>query len=247
MASKPAAFSRQLSIEGVYNVRDLGRYPTRDGKRTRSGRFLRSDNIGKLSETAQQQLVDWGLKTIVDLRFDAEVKSFTHCFASHNCVTYYNVSLINPVILTNTEEREHLYQFYTYLLEDGKEEFRQVMEILAETENQPALFHCHAGKDRTGLIAGLLLSLANVAPGIIADDYALTRQYIAPLIEMWREEAIGRGQDLKKFDRDNACDPRTMLETLKYLDEKYGGAENYLRVSGVSQAKLDSLKAALVE
>jgi protein-tyrosine phosphatase len=122
-----------------------------------------------------------------------------------------------------------------------------VLEILAEPENQPALFHCHAGKDRTGLIAGLLLSLANVAPGIIADDYALTRQYIAPLVEIWREEAIGRGQDMKKFDRDNAADPRTMLETLKHLDENYGGAENYLRASGVSQAKLDSLKAVLVE
>lgn len=247
MTSKPAAFSRHLPLEGVYNVRDLGNYPTRDGKRTRTGRFLRSDNIGKLSEAAQQQLVDWGLKTIVDLRFGWEVKLFTHCFSSHECVTYHNVSLINSVIESNTEEREHLYQYYTYLLEDGKEEFRQVIEILAVPENQPALFHCHAGKDRTGLIAGLLLSLANVAPGIIADDYALTKQYLAPLIEMWREEAIEKGLDLKKFDRDNACDPRTMLETLKYLDEKYGGAENYLRACGVSQAKLDSLKAALVE
>jgi protein-tyrosine phosphatase len=246
MASRPAAFSRQLPIEGVYNVRDLGNYPTRDGKRTRPGRFLRSDNIGKLSEAAQQQLVDWGLKTIVDLRFDSEVKLFTHCFASHDCVTYHNVSLINQVIF-NTEEREHVYQFYILLLEEAKDEFRQVLEILAEPENQPALFHCHAGKDRTGLIAGLLLSLANVAPGIIADDYALTRQYIAPLVEIWREEAIGRGQDMKKFDRDNAADPRTMLETLKHLDENYGGAENYLRASGVSQAKLDSLKAVLVE
>jgi protein-tyrosine phosphatase len=246
MASRPAAFSRQLPIEGVYNVRDLGNYPTRDGKRTRPGRFLRSDNIGKLSEAAQQQLVDWGLKTIVDLRFDSEVKLFTHCFASHDCVTYHNVSLINQVIF-NTEEREHVYQFYILLLEEAKDEFRQVLEILAEPENQPALFHCHAGKDRTGLIAGLLLSLANVAPGIIADDYALTRQYIAPLVEIWREEAIQKGWDMKRFDRDNAADPRTMLETLKHLDENYGGAENYLRACGVSQSKLDSLKAALVE
>lgn len=247
MATRPPAFSRQLQLEGVYNVRDLGNYPTRDGKRTRPGRFLRSDNIGKLPETAQQKLVDWGLKTIVDLRLDREVKTFTHCFASHDCVTYYNVSLVNPVVESSTEEREHLYQFYIYLLEEAKGEFRQVIEILAETENQPALFHCHAGKDRTGLIAGLLLSLANVAPGIIADDYALTRQYIMPLIEIWREEAMERGWDLRKFERDNACDPRTMLETLKYLDESYGGAESYLRACGVSQAKLDSLKAVLVE
>jgi protein-tyrosine phosphatase len=247
MATRPTAFSRHLPLEGVYNVRDLGDYPTRDGKRTRPGRFLRSDNIGKLSEAAQQKLVDWGLKTIIDLRFDKEVELFTHCFASHECVAYHNISLINPVILADTEYREFLYHQYIVILEGAKDEFRQVMEILADPENQPALFHCHAGKDRTGLIAALLLSLANVAPGIIADDYALTRQYIAPLIEMWREEAIQRGQDLKRFDRDNACDPRTMLETLRYLDEKYGGAEGYLRACGVSQGNLDSLKAALVE
>ena len=247
MATRPTAFSRHLPLEGVYNVRDLGGYPTRDGKRTRPGRFLRSDNIGKLQEAAQQKLVGWGVKTIIDLRFEKEVNSFVHCFASHECVRYHNISLVNPVVMSNTEERVHLYQFYTFLLDEAGAEFRQVMEILAEQENQPALFHCHAGKDRTGLIAGLLLSLANVAPGIIADDYALTRQYITPLIERWREEAIERGQDLKRFDRDNACDPRTMLETLKYLDEKYGGAEGYLRFCGVSQGNLDSLKAALVE
>ncbi len=247
MATRPTAFSRHLPLEGVYNVRDLGGYPTRDGKRTRPGRFLRSDNIGRLSQAAQQKLVDWGLKTVIDLRFDKEVNSFVHCFAAHECVRYLNISLMNPVVMSSTEKREHLYQFYTFLLDEAKGEFRQVMEVLASPENQPALFHCHAGKDRTGLIAGLLLSLANVAPGIIADDYALTRHYIAPLIEMWREEAIERGQNLKRFDRDNACDPRTMLKTLKFLDVKYGGAEGYLRACRVSRTNLNSLKAALVE
>jgi protein-tyrosine phosphatase len=247
MNIKTSAFNHRLELDGVYNVRDLGNYPTRDGKRTRPGLFLRADNVGKLSKTTQQTLVDWGLKTVVDLRLDKEVKSFTHCFASHECVTYHNISLINSVILADTEYREYLYHQYIVILEGAKDEFRQVIEILADPTNQPALFHCHSGKDRTGLIAGLLLSLANVDPSIIADDYALTKQYIMPLIEMRREEAIKKGQGLKRFDRDNACDPQTMLETLMYLDEKYDGVEGYLRACGVNQASLDSLKAALVE
>lgn len=247
MSIKPTEFSRQIALEGAYNVRDLGHYLTRDGRHIRPGLFLRADNIGKLPQAAQQKLVKWGLKSIVDLRFDKEVNSFTHCFSAHECVHYFNVSLLNPVILADTERREHLYQDYIMILEGAKDEFRQVIETLADPANQPALFHCHAGKDRTGLVAGLLLALANVAPEIIAEDYALTRQYIMPLIEMWHKEVVETNGDLQKFERDNACDPRTMLETLNYLDEEYGGAEGYLRACGVGQVTLDRLKAALVE
>lgn len=247
METQKTAFSRHFPLEGVYNVRDLGDYPTLDGRTTRPGQFLRSDNIGKLSEAAQQKLVEWGLKTIVDLRFETEVALFSHCFASHDCVKYVNVSLINDEVAANTEYREHLYEFYILLLEDGKEEFRQVIETLADPQNLPALFHCHAGKDRTGLIAALLLALAKVPAKIIAEDYALTGHYRAPLIKQWRAEVVKEGRDLKRFERDTACDPQTMLASLEYLDRKYGGAEGYLKEAGVSQARLEKLKAALVE
>src|SRR4051812_41380475 len=105
MVSQKTTFSRHFPLEGVYNVRDLGGYPTLDGKKTRPGRFLRSDNIGKLSEAAQQKLVEWGLKTIIDLRFETEVAMFTHCFASHECVKYVHLSLINDEIAADKQER----------------------------------------------------------------------------------------------------------------------------------------------
>ncbi len=247
MEAPKTTFSRHFPLEGVYNVRDLGGYPTLEGKTTRPGRFLRSDNIAKLSEAAQQKLVEWGLKTIIDLRVETEVTSFTHCFTTHDCVKYLNVSLINDKVATNKEYREHLYEFYILLLEDAKAEFRQVMETLADSQNLPALFHCHAGKDRTGLIAALLLSLAKVPNEIIAKDYALTLHYLAPLIEQWRAELVKEGHGLKRFERDNACDPHTMLASLEHLDRKYGGVEGYLKNTGMSQASLENLKAALVE
>lgn len=241
------SFSRHFPLEGVYNLRDLGGYPTREGKITRPGRFLRSDNIGKLSEAARQKLVDWGLKTIIDLRFEAEVASFSHCFASQDGVCYLNVSLITKESAAGLDKWDNQYEAYIAILEGGQAQFRQVIETLADPRNVPALFHCHAGKDRTGLIAALLLALAKVPAEIIAEDYALTRQYLAPLLEQWRAEAIEKGYNLKKFNRDNACDPKTMRATLRHLDEKYGGAEGYLRQAGVSQASLENLKAALVE
>ncbi len=246
METQKSTFSRHFPLEGTYNVRDLGGYPTREGKITRPGRFLRSDNIGKLPEAAQQKLVEWGLKTIVDLRFETEVASFTHCFAAHECVNYLNVSLITKEAATGLDRWNTQHEAYIAILEGGKAEFRQVMETLAGPRNVPALFHCHAGKDRTGLIAALLLAVAEVSPGIIASDYALTGQYLAPLIARWRAEVIESGRDLKKFDLDNACNPKTMLYTLEYLDRKYGGAAGYLREAGVSQASLEHLKVALV-
>jgi protein-tyrosine phosphatase len=247
METRNTTFTRHFPLEGVYNVRDLGGYPTLDGRTTRPGRFLRSDNIGKLSEAASKKLVDWGIKTIIDLRFDWETATFTHCFSSHECVKYLNVSLINKDVVPGLDKWTTQDKAYIAILEGGKVEFRQVMETLADPQNLPALFHCHAGKDRTGLIAALLLSLAKVPAETIAEDYAITRQYIAPLLEKWREEVIQAGRDLAKFNLDNACDPNTMFNTLKHLDQKYGGAEGYLRDTGMSQASLDNLKASLVE
>jgi protein-tyrosine phosphatase len=247
METQKATFSRHLPLEGVYNIRDLGGYPTREGKITRPGRFLRADNIGKLSKAAQQKLVEWGLKTIIDLRFEAEVTSFTHCFASHECVKYLNVSLITKESAAGLDQWDNQYEAYIAILEGGKTRFRQVIETLAGPRNVPALFHCHAGKDRTGLVAALLLSLAKVPAEVIAGDYALTLQYLAPLIKQWRAELVEARRDLTKFDRDNACDPQTMLKTLEFLDHKYGGTAGYLRQAGVSQASLENLKAALVE
>jgi protein-tyrosine phosphatase len=157
------------------------------------------------------------------------------------------VSLITKESAAGLDQWDNQYEAYIAILEGGKPRFRQVIETLAGPRNVPALFHCHAGKDRTGLVAALLLSLAKVPAEVIAGDYALTLQYLAPLIKQWRAELVEARRDLTKFDRDNACDPQTMLKTLEFLDHKYDGAEGYLRQAGVSQASLENLKAALVE
>ena len=140
-----------------------------------------------------------------------------------------------------------LGELYVQLLDGAGDELLRVFTVLAADRGDgeaAALFHCAAGKDRTGVVAGLLLSLAGVHADVIAEDYALTSACIAPIMEELRE---GRPESVsdEQYEHFLGSDPDHMYTMLRHLDEQYGGAERYLRTIGVADEQIMRLKEKL--
>jgi protein-tyrosine phosphatase len=240
-----------LMIEGSYNVRDLGGYPTTDGRATRAKVFIRAGNLDKVSPAAQQQLIEYGVKTVIDLRNEWETEHFPNVFSQSNKVTYINLPLIGDTLSNDAEWKAQsqthtaLADLYTQFLRHCRPQLSMIITAIAESEGT-TLFHCHAGKDRTGIVAALLLALAGVPDDIVAEDYAQTTSYIAHLVTEWREKALAGGYDMERFAREVSANAETMLDLLRHLNEQYGGVREYLLGCGLDQKHLELLQARFV-
>jgi protein-tyrosine phosphatase len=250
---------RILDWEGALNARDTGGLPTRDGGRIRPGALVRSDVLTRLTESGRQALVDHGVRTIIDVRGGNELDrdEGKYPFRDHSQrpdVRYLNVPF---VVGRAADEREMLHA--RYQAAKNREELNRIdldahadgigaiVCAVADAEPGGVLVHCHAGKDRTGTVVALILSLLGVADDAIADDYALTALNLEPLIIDWLDEM---SQDVTERDRlRRLAAPRreAMLDTLAHVRERYGGAEQYLLSVGVSAEQIDRLRARLVD
>lgn len=140
----------------------------------------------------------------------------------------------------------NLSEMYIYILDNSKNEFPRVFELLADPAEGAALFHCTVGKDRTGIVAALLLHLAGVAQATIIEDYALTATFLLPIMDELCDSRPKEGAaDL--YEQFFDCNPRYMETMLQYLQSTYGSAENYLATIDLSQEKITALKQKLLK
>lgn len=228
--------SRHIKLEGTNNLRDLGGYPTKDGKITKWGKYFRSDSLHNLSPVHQQHLYEKGIRSVVDLRFSDEGKyqNFEQLpFA------YMNVSLLDPATAKTTVPKT-LVEMYCNMLVTSKQQIYQIMKHFADSGDDAVLFHCKVGKDRTGLIAAFLLDIAGVPRDVIVEDYALTSVYL-PITE----EAIKQRPahfTVEQYTKMLQCEPEYMHEFLKYLDNHHGNAEGYLKEIGMTEQEIETLR-----
>ncbi len=243
---------RHLPIDGTYNVRDLGGLPTTDGHVTRWQTFIRAGNLDKVSAAGCQYLTTYGVTTIIDLRDEWEVESYPNVFAHVARVHYANLPLIGDRYAQDetwkaaSERYTHLHELYAYYLDNCQPQIASIIGALSASSSC-TIFHCYAGKDRTGLIAALVLGAVGVSADTIAADYALTGEQITHLVTEWRAYAIQHNRDLAALERDAAANPQTMLDTLAYLTTRYGGVRPYLLACGVTEEQIMMLKRRLVE
>jgi protein-tyrosine phosphatase len=248
MAIQDEERTRHLAWEGCYNVRDLGGYPTRDGKTTRWGAVVRTDNLARLSGAGRASLVDYGVRSIIDLRRPDELEEYPNPFAepADHGIRYTNVSLVDPA-KSAPENFTTLANDYKRILDSFAPAMATIMRVIAEAPQGAILIHCMAGKDRTGMVAAILLDLAGVSREIIADDYALTEECLRPLNEEWLENGPGereeRARDLARF----TPHAEVMSEVLLHLDERYGGVEPYLLQAGVSPLDIERIRLRLID
>jgi len=243
--------TRHLPLEGTYNVRDLGGYPTRDGGTTRWRTVFRADSLHRLAPEGQAHLLDAGLRTVIDLRRDTELMDAPNVLAQSGRVRYIWVSL-SPNPTTPEARREltvdTLARAYRGMIHERHAELREIIGTLAQPGALPALVHCTAGKDRTGIVSALLLALAGVDHATIAEDYALTASYLTDEYftdARGRAEAAGYAWD--EYRLLLGCPADLMYAVLADLDASFGGVEPYLRGIGVPAGEIEVLRASLVE
>jgi protein-tyrosine phosphatase len=246
---------RRVPFDGAANFRDLGGYPTLDGRHTRWGRVYRADALHRFTPADLDAFERLGCRTVLDLRGDAERERYPDPIAS------VHLPLITRRPDSADEAREALARFrdaasgelalrelYGRILLDGHAILGRLFTALAEPGGLPAVFHCTAGKDRTGLSAAILLELLEVPRSVVLDDFELTAVHWHPQVDSEPLDnliALGMGPEAAAALMGA---PRwTMKETLEELDDVYGGARAYLtRNAGVSPEALDRLRAALV-
>lgn len=239
--------TRRLAWDGCLNARDLGGYRTADGRETRRGAVVRSDSLATLTGAGRAALIEHGVRSIVDLRLPSEVAEAPNPFAEPggHGIAYANVSFIDPAAGPSGEFTS-LADDYTSMLDQFRPAVAAVMTAIARAPEGGVLVHCRGGKDRTGLIAALLLELVGVPRETIGTDYALTAECLRPLEEEWLENGPGERADRKKALI--AYEPRAeiMVEVLDHLDERYGGAEAYLVGAGVGADDVTLIRRRLL-
>lgn len=234
---------RQLDFPSLLNARDLGGYPTIDGCETRWRSLLRSDDLAQLTVGGLQTFSGYGIETVVDLRWPEEVAaSPTPITRTLTHIRYEQISLLTP---TPQEWRARRADntakelWNRAMLEQVRVELKQVLEVIATASPGPLLFHCLAGKDRTGLIAALMLALADVVPEAIAYDYAASTENL-------RAAYLQRYSDAEPTAIIDAvqCPEQSIHNMLAYLDES-GGTRAYLEEIGMDPEQIVRLRARL--
>ena len=236
---------RYIALEGSYNIRDVGGYATLDGHVTRWRTLLRADSPNNLPLASQQTLLEYPIHTIIDLRRTAELQKSPNIFAQSTHVKYVNISLLEDE--GKVTQVQSLEALYCLMLDTSQEQIKLVMETMAQDDTFPCLLHCAIGKDRTGLITALLLSLSSVPSTTIADDYALSEQYLDPLLKAMRLRAQHRGEDVSRLAWLIRSRKETMHATLAYLEERYGNTASYLSMLGITDQQMDAIRSQLVE
>lgn len=245
MTSSSASENRFIVLQGAYNVRDLGGYPAAFGQ-TRWGMLFRADGLHQLSTDDQHMLRTRGVKTVIDLRHGSEVERQPNVFAQADDIRYHKIPIFRASIAgSSNNQTPDLPAIYRYIVEECRAGVTEVLATIADAEEGGVLFHCTAGKDRTGVIAALLLDMAGVDADTIADDYALTTNamlHIRPqLLERVREE----GGSVEGMERLLSSHREDMLDFMTYLHERYGSAAQYIREIGLTSEQILRLQQRL--
>lgn len=253
IATSPASPepSRHLTLEGVDNIRDLGGLHLADGRRTRFGLLLRSSAVHEVTGADAMQLArQRGVRLVIDLRSPAEIDRTGRGLISRHIAAYVNLPILasgelSARTLVDASHGSMLGHYLAYL-ENSHAQFVFAVRLLANSAHLPALFHCAAGKDRTGTLAALLLDALGVKHDEIIADYALTRERMPSLIERLRRDAFHR----RTLDKVPAyaldADPATMAELLNHLRHYHGGAAAWLQAHGLEVDVIDKLRNSLL-
>ena len=245
---------RTLTWDGCFNVRDLGGHATVDGRSTHFGRVIRADSVRRLSEDGWHALTDYGVRTVVDLRYQVELDQDPSRDVDLDVV---HISLFGEPDEERWAELEALGTaegdstgftrvIYLAVLEEHRAKLAQAVAAVGHAAPGGVVVHCHAGKDRTGLVTALLLRLAGVPIDEVSLDYAESERHLAPRNEDW----IARGADEAERDwrRLVASTPAEgMRGVLEEIDRRYGDVASFLRAGGATDADLDAARARLLD
>lgn len=245
---------RTLVWDGCVNVRDLGGIPTEDGGTTRRGTVIRSDNVGDLTDEGWRALDGHGVTRIVDLRWPEERAQDPPRDVD---VEVVHVSVLGPSLAEGLDYLRTLdahvdavddvadhYAFsYVDFLERNRSRFGQALAAIADA-NGPVVIHCMGGKDRTGLVAALLLRLAGVSLEEIGRDYSLSGPNLAETLEAWLADAPDE-RERRRRHKLSQTPAIAMSRVIADIEDRHGSMTGYLEAAGLQPDQVARLRARL--
>ncbi len=252
MSTATARPVRHIELERAFNFRDLGGYPTSDGRTTKWHTLYRADGIHRVSEADVLTLQPLGLRTVIDLRTPNEIAEHGRFPLETYAVDYHHHPVMDVVwspeqIEAFGDSPTFLVDRYREMLVTGEGALGRSLRLLAENDTYPAVFHCAAGKDRTGILAALVLSLVGVPDEVIAEDYALSGEGVARMIE-WAIENMPEARERmsKAPSSMMEAEPESILALLDHIRADHDTVEQYVGTLGVEADHIKRLRAALV-
>lgn len=266
--------SRWFDLSGCDNSRDLGGLPTVDGRTTRRGVLLRSDTLQELTGPDVARLRDdFGLRTVIDLRAPAEAAregrgplgdpdprpgadTDTGLGADRPPVGYHNLSFLTgeyvmpddprfPLIVADLDAEDRVEHYLDYLRRAG-DVVATALTVIARPGGTPAVFHCAAGKDRTGVLSALISDLVGVERDAIVDDFVLTNERIDKIDARLARLPSYRRERAKLSKDRMSCRPEVMRGFFDGVDKIWGGPAAFAATHGFGDPELHRLRSLLV-
>ena len=246
----PTARDRSIIFELVFNVRDLGGLATLDGRTTRSGLLYRADGVQRLAGEDLEKARGLGLKTVIDLRTQGEVERGGFFPVDLYAVEWHHLPIIQRMwsdddLVATTGAVDFLRDRYIDMVAEGAASIAQIVELVAA--GTPTLFHCAAGKDRTGVVAAVLLGLLGVHAEEIAADYHATAGAMAAFVD-WLTITYPEALDSMTSQPPEYLEApmEAMVGFLTHVDERYGSMAGLAGHLGVAPATVERLRSTLL-
>jgi len=233
--------SRTLAFEGCVNFRDLGGYRTADGRRLGWRRLFRADGLSTLTDSDQRQLTELGVATVIDLRTVDETEQRGRFPVDRVPVRYVGLPLTDvlptPEELPSWGHASYVAGRYGEMVAQGGPALTAAFEVLGSGDALPAVFHCSAGKDRTGVLAALILAFLGVPDETIVEDYHLSAAAMVRLLERLKAQYPDNVEEVERFaPAVLQVVPETMEEFLAGLRSEYGSYDGLAESLGVVEA-----------
>jgi protein-tyrosine phosphatase len=240
---RAADATRLVPLQGALNVRSFGELRGANGPIPATS-FIRAADLNRLTAADRDALAARGVALDLDLRTAEEASGSSDPLAADSRFRYVRISLLGSEKLDLANMPDDLGTMYVESLSANQPQFRKVFETIAGQQEGTVLFHCTAGKDRTGMIAAMLLSLAGVPRSEIVHNYTISAHYLEPMMQQNPQVAEMVRQN-PKVAALMGTPPESIEAFLDALDRRHGGARAYLRAIGVSDADVRRLMVRL--
>ena len=240
---------RLVNLEGCLNFRDLGGYPTDDGRAVRWQQVYRSDGLQALTAADVTRLRDQlRIGTVIDLRSTPELRATGRGLLGAYQISFHHLPLYDGKMeaLDDPAAVISLTDRYFLLATHAREQIGRVITTVAEAE-APLVYHCAAGKDRTGIVSAILLGLLGVREEIIVADYAASRENLDAIVERLMATKGYRTMLAALPPGTLHAEPTTMVEFLDRLRRRYGSMPGYAHAAGVTDATIERLLERLLD
>lgn len=237
----------RLPLKTATNVRELGGYPAMEGKQTAYHRFLRTDDISRLTVEEMEFLYAYGVRLDIDLRGQEEVNRAADSLIGYQDIVYKHIPFFGrnaaDARQAPADDIREMSDLYLVMLNNRKI-VKELFETIAEASSGVILFHCSAGKDRTGVLAMLLMSLAGV------DKEDCITNYMQSFTNLLRkDDFVAMNQEMEKngMIRFAYSLPETIERAYNYVMTQFGSTEKYLLSCNLSQQTIETVRKRVLD